>query len=114
MTAAEIARLEALMEKVTGTDGWPSLRNADLDENAGDWQERARACLITLEEIKKNALPALLKAAREREELKSIGLFWQTSDGKWHFSEGSVNPWDIHDNGRPIRVAYIGKESSRG
>ncbi len=44
-------------------------------------------------------------------EKEPIGLFWQTADGKWHFSPGSLNRGDIHDNGRPIRIAYLGEEA---
>lgn len=44
-------------------------------------------------------------------ELKAVGLFWQTGDGKWHFSPGSTDRGDIHDNGRPIRIAYLGEEA---
>mgnify|MGYP001578582310 CR=1 FL=1 len=40
-----------------------------------------------------------------------VGLFWQTSDGKWHFIPGSTKRGDIHDNGRPMRVAYLGEEA---
>ena len=42
---------------------------------------------------------------------EAIGLFWQTSDGKWHFSPGSTKRGDIHDNVRPICVAYLGEEA---
>ena len=43
-----------------------------------------------------------------------MGLFWQTADGKWHLAPGSTDPWDIHDNGRPIHIALLGKQVRRG
>lgn len=44
-----------------------------------------------------------------------IGIFWQTvGDGKWHFNEGVFDPWDIHDNGRPMHIALLGKQVRRG
>lgn len=44
---------------------------------------------------------------------KPVGLFWQTSDRRWHFSPGSTKRGDIHDNGRPIHIAYLGEEAAR-
>ena len=67
-----------------------------------------------------NALRALLpdvhslvtlRAAPPSSDARAVGLFWQTSDGKWHFSPGSIKRGDIHDNGRPIHVAYLGEEA---
>lgn len=46
-------------------------------------------------------------------ERKAIGLFWQTADGRWHFSPGSTNRGDIHDNGRPIHIALLGEEAAK-
>lgn len=48
---------------------------------------------------------------RDTREMKAVGLFWQTADGKWHFSPGSIDRGDIHDNGRPIHIAYMGEEA---
>ena len=58
-----------------------------------------------------DAAMALEHQAAAVSEKVAIGLFWQTSDGKWHFSPGSTNRGDIHDNGRPIRLAYLGEEA---
>lgn len=49
--------------------------------------------------------------ASEKLALEPLGLFWQSGDGKWRFSPGSTNRGDIHDNGRPIRIAYLGEEA---
>lgn len=51
-------------------------------------------------------------ARSERREPTPIGIFWQTvADGKWHFNEGVFCKDDVHDNGRPIRIAYVGEEA---
>lgn len=42
-----------------------------------------------------------------------MGLFWQTADGRWHFCPGVFKRGDIHDNGRPIRIAYAGEEAPK-
>ena len=51
----------------------------------------------------------------ERREPTPIGLFWQTvgEPGKWHYSPGSTDPWDIHDNGKPIHIALLGERVQR-
>lgn len=58
------------------------------------------------------AMQLLTRLAHECSKPLAVGLFWQTSDHRWHFSAGSTNVGDIHDNGRPIHVAYLG-ESAR-
>lgn len=56
-------------------------------------------------------LKELLRADVAREPTP-IGIFWQTvSDGKWHFNEGVFCKDDIHDNGRPIKIALLGEEA---
>lgn len=54
---------------------------------------------------------AIASVEAPRSEIEPIGLFWQTADGRWHFSAGATKRGDIHDNGRPIRVAYLGEEA---
>ncbi len=57
----------------------------------------------------------IIKAANELESIqknkKAMGFFWQTADGRLHFSQGSINPKEIHDNGKPVHVAYLGEEA---
>lgn len=51
-------------------------------------------------------------ALSEQREPTPIGLFWQTTDGKWHFNAGVFRRSDIHDNGRPMHIAYMGEALS--
>ena len=54
----------------------------------------------------------LQAAVSETATPKRIGLFWKTSDGHLHFCEGAeLRRGDIHDNGRGLKVAYIGEET---
>lgn len=46
-------------------------------------------------------------------KLKRVGLFWFTADGRRHFCEGAeLKRGDMHQNGRPILVAYEGEEAA--
>ena len=60
-----------------------------------------------------DGLPAEAATVVVPREPTPIGLFWQTSDGKWHLAPGSLDPWDIHDNGRPIHIALLGEQVKR-
>jgi hypothetical protein len=54
---------------------------------------------------------SVARSESTRREPTPIGLFWQTADGRWHFSPGSLKRGDIHDNGRPIHIALLGEEA---
>lgn len=71
---------------------------------------------LNLSEPLRRTIAAFADACASRSatpKLEAVGLFWQTADGRWHLCEGATRRGDIHDNGRPIRIAYMGEEAPK-
>lgn len=98
-------RIPALEQiRISASYWWNEARNK---------QEERRGDVLMYAEQAINAWKNAAYAAHDKlNGLKPVGLFWQTvGDGKLHFCEGNLKRGDIHDNGKPIKIAYAGEEA---
>ena len=69
---------------------------------------RHKAMLISYDDIRPiHAFDEVVRRLKAAQQLKQIGWIYELADGQIVFTEGDLDPKEVHDNGRPTHRVYI-------